>query len=154
MEIHMRVFTTLPALVAVCASVLCAQRPKMGPPSGAYNPATETKIIGTVEAVVQQAHDHMLGTHLTVKTQDGLKTVLLGPSDFVSSKALHSENVIQSKSWGHKSRQTKQLPSSPGRLRKTEKRSNFERQMVARNGRAAWGAGQCLSRNNVWRTFR
>ena len=52
-----------------------------------YNPSTETNIKGTVEEVKTIQHGRMMtGTHLIVKTGDATQEVMLGPSNFVSSK--------------------------------------------------------------------
>lgn len=51
-----------------------------------YDPATETVCKGTVEAVEQAARRPMAGVHLSVKVGEETKTVLLGPSSFVSGK--------------------------------------------------------------------
>ena len=57
-----------------------------------YNASSETTIKGTVESVDQGAQGMMMkmgmgmGTHLSVKTAEGQKQVMLGPSNFISSK--------------------------------------------------------------------
>ncbi len=51
-----------------------------------YDPATETTLKGTVEAVTQQARGQMMGTHLTIKTSDETREVMLGPANFVTGK--------------------------------------------------------------------
>jgi hypothetical protein len=57
-----------------------------------YNPATETTVKGTVESLDQGTQGMMMkmgmgmGTHLTVKTAEGDKQVMLGPSQFIANK--------------------------------------------------------------------
>jgi hypothetical protein len=51
-----------------------------------YNPATETTLRGTVEAVTQPERGQMMGTHLTIKAGDETREVMLGPSVFISRK--------------------------------------------------------------------
>lgn len=51
-----------------------------------YNPATETTLKGTIEAVTQPTRGQMMGTHLTVKAGDETREVMLGPSNFIASK--------------------------------------------------------------------
>ena len=59
-----------------------------GPPKGMrmYNPATETTLNGTIETVTEGARGQMMGTHLTVKTAEGAREVMLGPTQFIASK--------------------------------------------------------------------
>jgi hypothetical protein len=51
-----------------------------------YNPATETTLNGTIEAVTEGARGQMMGTHLTVRAADGVREVMLGPTQFIASK--------------------------------------------------------------------
>jgi hypothetical protein len=51
-----------------------------------YDPASETSLKGTVEAVTQQARGQMMGTHLTIKTAEETREVILGPAQFITSK--------------------------------------------------------------------
>jgi hypothetical protein len=51
-----------------------------------YDPATETSLKGNVEAVTQQARGRMMGTHLTIKTAEETREVMLGPARFITSK--------------------------------------------------------------------
>ena len=51
-----------------------------------YDPASETTLKGTVEAVTQQARGQMMGTHLTIKTAEETREVMLGPAQFITSK--------------------------------------------------------------------
>jgi hypothetical protein len=51
-----------------------------------YDPATETSLKGNIEAVTQQARGQMMGTHLTIKTAEETREVMLGPAQFITSK--------------------------------------------------------------------
>lgn len=70
-------------LSAVLAS---AQGPHAGKNMRMYDPASETSLKGTVEAVTQQARGQMMGTHLTIKTAEETREVMLGPARFITSK--------------------------------------------------------------------
>lgn len=72
--------------LVLSAGLAFAQGP--GPHKGMrmYNPATETTVKGTVDAVTVGARGHMMGTHLTVKTAEGAREIALGPSRFITSK--------------------------------------------------------------------
>jgi len=62
-----------------------AQTPKAGKAGRMYDPATETTLKGTVEAVTQNARGQMMGTHLTLKAGQETRDVMLGPSSFITS---------------------------------------------------------------------
>ncbi len=52
-----------------------------------YDPATETTVTGTVEDVVQVAHQgRSPGTHLKLKTDSGSVTVQIGPTSYLESQ--------------------------------------------------------------------
>jgi hypothetical protein len=72
------------ATILFGAAVVSAQ----GPPRGMrmYNPANETTLNGTIEAVTEGARGQMMGTHITVKTAEGAREVMLGPTQFIGSK--------------------------------------------------------------------
>lgn len=70
-------------LSAVLAS---AQRPHARKNMRMYDPASETTLKGTVEAVTQQARGPMMGMHLTIKTAEETREVMLGPAQFITSK--------------------------------------------------------------------
>jgi hypothetical protein len=70
-------------LSAVLAS---AQGPRAAKNMRMYDPATETNLKGTVEGVTQQARGQMMGTHITIKTADETREVMLGPADFITGK--------------------------------------------------------------------
>jgi hypothetical protein len=86
MRVGMTVTLRLTAATLVSALFIAAQPPGTGKRMHMYDPATETKVSGTIEDVTQVTHGMMTGTHVTVKTQQGAKTVLLGPSDFIAKK--------------------------------------------------------------------
>ena len=66
------------------AVVTSAQGPRKN--TRMYDPASETSLKGTVEAVTQQARGQMMGTHLTIKTADETREVMLGPANFITGK--------------------------------------------------------------------
>jgi len=51
-----------------------------------YDPATETTLKGTIEAVSEQARGQMMGTHFTIKAGDKTREVMLGPTKFITGK--------------------------------------------------------------------
>ena len=57
-----------------------------------YDPATETIFKGTINAITEGACCQMTGTHLTVKTDEGVREVMLGPSQFIASKGFSFSN--------------------------------------------------------------
>ena len=77
------------ATTILLGAVLVSAQGPGGPRKGMrmYNPATETTLKGTIDVVNQGACCQMTGTHLTVKTDDGVREVMLGPSQFVASKS-------------------------------------------------------------------
>lgn len=68
------------------AAVASAQGPNAHKNMRMYDPATETSLKGNVEAVTQQARGQMMGTHLTIKTAEETREVMLGPAQFITSK--------------------------------------------------------------------
>jgi hypothetical protein len=72
--------------IVLSGFVLLAQNPGPPKPMRMYDPATEMKISGLVEDVTQGSRGAMMGTHLTLKSEEAIKTVLLGPSNFIASK--------------------------------------------------------------------
>jgi hypothetical protein len=78
---------SLAAGALLLSSVLAsAQGPHAGKNMHMYDPATETTLKGTVDAVTQPTRGQMMGTHLTVKAGDETRDVMLGPSNFITSK--------------------------------------------------------------------
>ena len=74
------------AMLLLSPVLVFAQSP--GGPKGMrmYNPATEITASGTIEAVTEVAQGQMMGTHLTVRTVEGVREIMLGPSQFIASK--------------------------------------------------------------------
>ena len=73
-------------IVLLGVPLASAQTPKSGKAGRMYDPATETTLKGTVEAVTQPTRGRMMGTHLTVKAGEESRDVMLGPSKFITSK--------------------------------------------------------------------
>ena len=74
--------------MAILLSAVMSSAQGPGPHKGMrmYNPATETTLKGSIDAVTEGARGQMRGTHLTVKTAEGAREVMLGPSQFIASK--------------------------------------------------------------------
>jgi hypothetical protein len=51
-----------------------------------YDPATETRIKGTVEEVKQATCGRMMGTHVVLKSGEESAEVMVGPSTFITGK--------------------------------------------------------------------
>jgi hypothetical protein len=68
------------------AVLVSAQGPNAHKNLRMYDPAKETTLKGNVEAATQQARGQMMGTHLTIKTAEETREVMLGPSEFITSK--------------------------------------------------------------------
>ena len=78
---------SLAAGAFLLSSVLAsAQSLHAGRNTRMYDPATETNLRGTVEAVTQPTRGQMMGTHLTVKAAEETKEVMLGPAKFIAGK--------------------------------------------------------------------
>ena len=79
----MRQTFLLLAVVAGLSVALAAQQGKMRN----YDPATETTVAGTVEDVVQIAHQGRgSGTHLKLKTDAGVVHVHVGPTRYLEAQ--------------------------------------------------------------------
>ena len=74
--------------VAILFGALLVSAQSPGPPKGMrmYDPATETTLDGTIESVTQGTRGQMMGTHVTLKTAEGTREVMLGPTQFIASK--------------------------------------------------------------------
>ena len=72
-------------IFATAASLMPAQGPGMHRNMRMYNPSTETTIKGTVDDVTNPSRGAMMGTHLSVRTAEGVATVALGPANFIAS---------------------------------------------------------------------
>jgi hypothetical protein len=81
---HIRV-AAVPLLLGMAVVVAASQSPSR-PRARVYDPASETKITGTVESVNENTRGPMRGIHLIVKVGDESRTVRLGPSDFLTAK--------------------------------------------------------------------
>ena len=77
---------SLAAGILLSVMLASAQGPNARKNMRMYNPATETTVKGTIEAVMQPTRGQMMGTHLTVKAGDETQEVMLGPSNFIASK--------------------------------------------------------------------
>ena len=88
MEHRVNLMGVSAATILFGAVLVSAQGP--GPPKGMrmYNPATETTLNGTIEAVTEGARGQMMGTHLTVKTVGG------HPESHVGSYAVYYEQAF------------------------------------------------------------
>jgi hypothetical protein len=84
MTLH-RQWLALAAAAILMAVTLQAQPKGRGMSRMMYDTSTEMTFKGTVEEVTQGTRG-MMGTHLTVKTDKGNMQVMLGPSNFISSK--------------------------------------------------------------------
>lgn len=74
------------ALVQLMHAQASAPAPS-GPGSRNYNPATETTVKGTVEGVMQTTGRHgWSGVHLSLKTDQGIYDVHVGPASYVSAQ--------------------------------------------------------------------
>jgi hypothetical protein len=74
-------------LALIPSTLLQAQQSGGKPPR--YNPATVVTVTGTVENVTQQATSgRWSGTHLSLKTDDGIIDVHLGPTQFLTDQGL------------------------------------------------------------------
>jgi len=76
----------LAAGILLSVALASAQGPNGRKNMRMYNPATETTLKGTIEAVTQPTRGQMMGMHLTVKAGDETREVMLGPSNFIASK--------------------------------------------------------------------
>lgn len=78
---------SLAAAAFLLSTILAsAQGPRARNNMRMYDPATETNLKGTVEAVTQQTRGQMMGMHFTIKTAEETREVVLGPAQFVTSK--------------------------------------------------------------------
>ena len=75
---------SLAAGLLLSAVLASAQGPHAGKNVRMYDPASETSLKGTIEAVTQQARGQMMGTHLTIKTAEETREVMLGPAQFIT----------------------------------------------------------------------
>ncbi len=72
-------------LMSASLALTYGQGPRRGAPS--YDPKTVISVSGTVAKVTQQTGPRgWNGTHLSLKTQDGVVDVHLGPASFISQQ--------------------------------------------------------------------
>ena len=90
-----RFFTAIFAIAALALYLVPSGYAQMGSGMGSgmgkthrmYNPATETTLTGTVEAVhAVSGHRGWSGVHLTLKTESGTFDVHVGPSAYVEKE--------------------------------------------------------------------
>jgi hypothetical protein len=73
--------------ILLFAAIASAQGPRAARKNARmYDPATETTLKGTIEAVTEQARGQMMGTHFTVKAGEETREVMLGPAKFITGK--------------------------------------------------------------------
>ena len=77
---------SLASTILLGALLASAQGPGSHKSMRMYDSATETHFKGTIEAVTQMTRGQMMGTHLTLKTGEGNREIMLGPSKFITSK--------------------------------------------------------------------
>jgi hypothetical protein len=73
-------------VLLLSVALAAAQGPNAHKNMRMYDPATETTLKGTVEAVTQPTRGRMMGTHLTIKVGDQTQEIMLGPAKFIASK--------------------------------------------------------------------
>jgi len=66
-------------VLLLSVALAAAQGPNAHKNMRMYDPATETTLKGTVEAVTQPTRGRMMGTHLTIKVGDQTQEIMLGP---------------------------------------------------------------------------
>jgi hypothetical protein len=85
-------WTHLASAIIILGAIPLLQGQQKGKGMMMYNTGTETTIKGTVESLDQGAQGMMMktglgmGTHLAVKTAEGDKQVMLGPTQFLADK--------------------------------------------------------------------
>ena len=73
--------------ILLSAAIASAQAPRAAHKNARmYDPATETTLKGTLEAVTEQTRGQMMGTHFTIKAGDETREVMLGPAKFIAGK--------------------------------------------------------------------
>lgn len=73
-------------VILITTFAASAQGPGAGKMMRMYDPATETRIKGTVEEVKQATCGQMMGIHVVLKSGEETKEVMLGPSTYITSK--------------------------------------------------------------------
>jgi hypothetical protein len=89
---HYKKWTSLSWAVVILLAVPFLQGQQKGKGMMMYNTGTETTFKGTVESLDQGTQGMMnkmgmgMGTHLILKTTEGDRQVMLGPSQFIAGK--------------------------------------------------------------------
>jgi len=81
-------------VLLLSVALAAAQGPNAHKNMRMYDPATETTLKGTVEAVTQPTRGRMMGTHLTIKVGDQTQEIMLGPAKFIASKESSQQDFV------------------------------------------------------------
>lgn len=125
MKFPIRSLTVAAGAILLIAFLAAAQGPAAHKRMGMYNPATEINIKGTVEDVKQGKAGPMMmgmGTHLIVKIGEETREVMLGPSNFISSKGFSFAPGDSIELTGQKSRWVEWTASLRGKWRRAARR--------------------------------
>ena len=85
MHLPIRLLSIAASVFALTSCLMASTGPGMHRMMRMYDPSTETTFKGTVEGVAHPARGPLMGTHLSVKTGDGVVAVALGPANFIAS---------------------------------------------------------------------
>jgi len=83
-------------VILITTLAASAQGPGAGKMMRMYDPATETRIKGTVEEVKQATCGQIMGTHVVLKSGEEATEVILGPSTYLTNKGFPSSRAIPS----------------------------------------------------------
>ncbi len=87
MQLQLKSASLATGVLLLGALIASAQGPGTSKHMGMYDPANETTLKGTIEAVTQQTSNQMMmGTHLTLTVDGKNQEVMLGPSSFIASQ--------------------------------------------------------------------
>jgi hypothetical protein len=73
-------------VILITTLAASAHGPGAGKMMPMYDPATETRIKGSIDEVKQATCGQMRGTHVVLKSGDEATEVILGPSTYITSK--------------------------------------------------------------------
>lgn len=127
--------------IAMQISPLLAAQTPPGPPPGApmYDTATETSVSGTVEAVNEvTGRRGWSGTHVQLKTAEGILDVHVGPSWFLTKKKFALAKGDQIEVTGSKIRYN----DADALLARTIKKGDVELTLRNAQGIPAWSRGR------------